>query len=87
MLAENDGVMDGENVEENTGFQNIMQAKNDDVMDGENAAANADFDTASEFMEGITEREEISTDHTPSNNGQETLNADQFDKKMRRRTP
>jgi len=31
--------------------------------------------------EGIAEREEISTDHTPSNNGQETLNADQFDAK------
>ena len=29
-------------------------------------------------MEGIAKREENSTDHTTSNNGQEAINADQF---------
>jgi hypothetical protein len=53
--------------------------ENDGVMDGENATESADFHTRSEFMEGISEREEDSTDHTTSNNGQEETNVDESD--------
>jgi hypothetical protein len=38
--------------------------ESDGVMDGENATEYADFHTASEFTEGITERDENSTDHS-----------------------
>jgi hypothetical protein len=53
--------------------------EDDGVMNGENAVENADFHTVSEFMEGIAEREEGSTDYTTSNNGQEAMNADESD--------
>jgi hypothetical protein len=57
--------------------------ESDDVMDGENADFHGDnateyeeFHTDSEFTEGISEREEHSTDHTVQNKGQETESDD-----------
>ena len=46
--------------------------ESDGVMDGENATEYADFHTASEFTEGIAEREEDGTDHATKNKVQET---------------
>ena len=60
------------NRENANGVMAAVVEEHEIVANGENATENADFYTASEFMEGIAEREENSTDYAIQNNEQET---------------